>query len=316
MKRSRFLTAVSFGILAGILACTGRLWAQQSSSSDGIPAHLVVTVEPHKGNDAPVIQREDVMVLEGHDRDVITDWTPAQGDHAALELFVLLDDGSGLSLSTQLEDLRKFIENQAPTTKVGVAYMQNGAANVVQELTSDHAQAAKALRLAMGIRGINASPYFSVSDLVKKWPVSTARREVIMATDGADPYYGTGDLQDPYLQAAIDDAARAGILISAIYTPGAGHFGHSYWQTYWGQLYLSELAEKTGGEAYYIGFNGPPVAFAPYLDDAMNRLNHQYLLTFLAKVPKKAGWQQVRLRTEVPKVDLISAGRVYVSPEP
>ena len=80
------------------------------------------------------------------------------------------------------------------------------------------------------------------------------------ATGGRDDlrrnrrYYGTGDLQDPYLEQAIDDAQRAGILVSAIYTPGVGHFAHSYWQTYWGQIYLSQMADKTGGEAYYIGF--------------------------------------------------------------
>jgi hypothetical protein len=79
---------------------------------------------------------------------------------------------------------------------------------------------------------------------------------------------------------------------------------------------LSELADKTGGEAYYIGFTGAPVSFTPYLEDTARRFQHQYLLSFLAKPPKKAGWQQIRLTTEVPNVDLISAGRVWVSPEP
>jgi hypothetical protein len=196
-----------------------------------------------------------------------------------------------------------------------VAYMQNGVAKVAQDLTSDHAQAAKALRLPMGIRGANASPYISLSELIKKWPASAARREVIMASDGIDPYYESADMADPYLEAAIDDAARAGIVVSAIYTPGVGHFGHSYWMTYWGQLYLAKLAEQTGGESYYIGFTGPPVAFAPFLDDAASRLEHQYLLTFLPKPEKKAGWQQVKLRTEVPDVDLVSAGKVWVEAE-
>jgi len=256
-----------------------------------------------------------VLVFEGHDRDKVIDWVPAQGDHAALELFVLLDDGAAETLGTQLDDIRKFIQAQPATTKIGVAYMQNGVARVVQDLTTDHGQAAKALRLPMGMRDANASPYISLSDLIKKWPASEARREIVMATDGIDPYYGSGDMQDPYLDAAIDDATRAGVVVSAIYTPGVGHFGHSYWMTYWGQMYLAKLAENTGGEAYYIGFTGPPVAFAPFLDDVAHRLEHQYWLTFLAKPQKKAGWQQVRLRTEVPDVDLISAGRVYVSPE-
>jgi hypothetical protein len=56
------------------------------------------------------------------------------------------------------------------------------------------------------------------------------------------------------------------------------------------------------------------VAFAPYLEDMANRLTHQYLLTFLARTPKKAGWQTVRLTTEVANVDLVSAGKVWVAP--
>lgn len=253
------------------------------------------------------------MVYEGHDRDTVTEWVPAQGDRAALELFILLDDGSSTSLGSQLEDIRQFINAQPASTKIGVAYMQDGTAHVEQDLTSDHAQAAKALRLPKGIGGINGSPYFSMTDLVKRWPASEARREVLMVSDGIDRYYGTGDLDDPYVTEAVDNAVRAGIVVSAIYTPGVGHFGHSYWQTYWGQIYLSQVADKTGGEAYYIGFTGAPVSFAPYLDDVGHRLTHQYWLTFLAKPPKKAGWQKVRLASEVAHVDLISAGRVYVS---
>ncbi len=253
--------------------------------------------------------------MKGKERDTVTDWVPAQGEHAALELFILLDDGSSESLGTQLQDLRKFISEQPASAKIGIAYMQNGIAKVVQNPTNDHEQATKALRLPMGIRGANGSPYFSLVDLIKRWPASTARREVMMASDGIDQYYGTGDLQDPYLDEAIEQAQRAGILVSAIYTPGVGHFGHSYWQTYWGQLYLAELAEKTGGEAYYIGFNGPPVAFAPYLEDLANRLNHQYFLGFLAKPPKKPGLQPVKLRTEVSNADLVSADRVWVGTE-
>jgi hypothetical protein len=164
----------------------------------------------------------------------------------------------------------------------------------------------------MGIGGVNASPYFSLTDLVKKWPASSDRKEVLMVSDGVDRYYGAGDLANPYLEAAIDDAGKAGIAVSAIYTPGAGHFGHSYWQNYWGQIYLSELADKTGGEAYYIGFTGAPVSFSPYLDQLAQRLSNQYLLSFLAKPGKKAGWRQVRVSTEIQGIDLVSAGRVFV----
>ena len=311
MKRNHFLR---MAVLAFLALIARNAATQQPTPTTGVPVHMVVTVEARKGQEIPIINREDVMVHEGRDRDAVTDWIPATGEHAALELFILLDDGADVTLGTQLDDLRKFINAQSETTIIGVAYMRDGVAQIVQNPTSDHALAAKALRLPLGVRGANGSPYFSLSDLVKRWPATKARRAVIMATDGIDLYYGTGDLQDPYLDEAIDDALRAGITVSAIYTPGVGHYGHSYWQTYWGQTYLSKLADETGGEAYYIGFTGPPVSFTPFLDDVGKRLNRQYLLTFLAKPPKKAGWQKVRLMTEVPNADLVAPRRVWVAP--
>ena len=311
MRKFRFM-----GI--GVLACAvwisaaGTSMAQQAPAAPGVPVRIVVTAEPRHGSTVPVINREDVKVMEGKERDTVTEWIPAQGDNAALELFILIDDGASTTLGSQLEDIRQFINAQPATTKVGVAYMQNGIARVAQDLTADHAQAAKSLRLPMGTGSADASPYFSLSDLVKKWPANNARHSVLMISDGIDHYYGSGDLEDPYLMTSIDDAVRAGTVVSAIYTPGVGHFGHSYWQTYWGQIYLSELADKTGGESYYIGFTGAPVSFSPYLDDLGHRLSHQYLLTFLAKPPKKAGFASVKITTEVQNVDLVSAGRVWV----
>ncbi|MGP0017174.1 MAG: hypothetical protein ACLPHP_01290 [Candidatus Sulfotelmatobacter sp.] len=312
MNRYGFVASAVLGL--AVCMC-GSLSAQQAPADDGIPVHILVTAEPRHGSEVPEVKREDVMVFEGKTRDKVTEWIPAQGDRAGLELFILLDDASSSSLGTQLDDIRKFIAAQPASTKVGVAYMQDGIGRIVQNPTTDHDQAAKALRLPIGMAGINGSPYFSVSDLIKRWPVSTDRREILMVSDGIDPYYGGHDTSDPYLEAAIDDAQRASIVVSAIYTPGAGHFGHSYWQTYWGQLYLAQLTDSTGGESYDIGFAGPPVSFSPYLEDLGRRLTHQYFLTFLAKPPKKAGWQRIKLRSEVSSVDLVTADKVWVSPE-
>jgi hypothetical protein len=313
MRKLHILTIAVVAVVCVFVP--GSALAQQTAAG-GVPVQILVTVEPHHGSSVPVINREDVKVMEGRDRDTVTDWVPAQGDRGALEFYILIDDDSSTIVGSQFDDIRKFINAQPPSTKIGVAYMQNGIARVAQDLTTDHAQAANSLRLPLGPGGANSSPYFALSDLAKKWPASNSvRHEVLMVSDGIDRYYGSGDLEDPYLQSAIDDAVKAGIIVSAIYSPGVGHFGHSYWQTYWGQIYLSEVAEKTGGEAYYIGMTGSPVSFSPYLDDLSHRLEHQYWLTFLAKPPKKAGWQQVRISTEVHDVDLVSAGRVWVSQE-
>ena len=302
------------GLMTLMLAAVvnGTAFAQQAPNANGNPVRMIVTVEPRKGSEVPVVNREDVMVYEGKNRDQVTAWVPAQGDQAGLEFFVLIDDGASSALDTQLRDIKNFISALPPTAKVGVAYMQNGIAQIERNLTSDHDLAAKAVRLPLGYFAASASPYFSLSDLVKRWQPDGNRREVLMVTNGVDPYYGTGDTFDPYLASAIEDSQRAGILVSSIYAPGGGHFGHSYWLNYWGQIYLAKLTEETGGEGYYIGFTGPAPDFSPYLRDATDRLNHQYLLTFLAKPQKKNGLQPVKLRTELHNVDLVSASRVYV----
>jgi hypothetical protein len=277
---------------------------------------MVVTAEARHGMNPAPVDKQDVMVYEGKTRDPVTSWAPAKGDNAALEFFILIDDSANTSLATQFDDIRQFINSQPPTTKVGIAYMANGIAQIAQNPTADHVQAAKSLRLPRGIPGVNASPYFSLTDLIKRWPAGSPRREVLMISDGVDLYYGTGDLQDPYVDEAIEQAQRAGVIVYAIYNPGAGHYARSYWGSYWGQLYLSRVADETGGESYYIGFTGPAVTFVPYLDDIEHRLNNQYLLTFLAKPEKKSGMQRVRIATELPNTELVAASRVYVPATP
>jgi hypothetical protein len=48
------------------------------------------------------------------------------------------------------------------------------------------------------------------------------------------------------------------------------------------------------------------------LEDLTRKLNHQYLLVFLAKPQKKPGLQSVKIRTEVPNAELVAADKVWV----
>jgi hypothetical protein len=308
---------LAFAVTALILFSTNwkNFEARAATSAGTDTTQMTVTAENPRGHNPPAITRDDVMVYEGQVRDKVTDWIPAGGDNAALELFVLIDDSANTTLGSQLEDIRQFINSQPATTRVGVAYMQNGIAQIVQNLTSDHTQAAKALRLPLGMLGVDVSPYFSLEDLIKRWPQSNLRREVVMISDGIDRLWGSGP-DDPYVSSAIEQAQRAGILIYTIYTPELGHYGRSFWRTWWGQIDLSRVAEETGAESYYIGFNAPPVSFAPYLDEISLRLAHQYLLTFEAQPEKKAGMQRMKITTEIPNVELVSADSIYVPAQP
>ncbi|MGE5645282.1 MAG: hypothetical protein ACM336_05760 [Acidobacteriota bacterium] len=284
--------------------------AEQTESASGVPVKMVITVEARHGNDVPRLESGDVMVYQGRDRVKTTGLVPLRGDRAGLQLALLLDESLDAGVGLQFDDLRKFMYAQPPTTAIAVAYMQNGTTRIAQDFTTDHALAAKVLRLPLGSPGVLASPYLALSDMIKRWPDTNVRREAILVSDGIDRLGGRG-LQNTYVDAAIDDARRAGVIVYSIYSPGAGHYGHSFWRINWGQIWLSQIADETGGEAYYLGTQAP-VAFGPYLDNIARRLENQYLLTFLAKPRKKPGFENVKLRTEVPNAELVSADAVWV----
>jgi hypothetical protein len=309
MMRQNIALGLILGLASGTFLTAVR--ANGQSAEPGAPVHMVVSVESRHGGEAPEINREDVVVTQGHDRDRVTEWLPATGEHAGLDLYVLVDDSSSWSVETQLGELRAFIMQQPPSTFVAVGYMHNGTVETVRDLTQDHAGAAQAVRLPFGNSAGAASPYFSLEDLIKRWQPNPARprREIVMITSGID-FYSPGST-DPYLDEAIEQAQRAGIVVYSIYTPGGGHFGHSFWRLNWGQNDLSRVSDETGGEAYDLGVVAVP-SFGPYFDDISQRLGHQYLLTFLGKPEKKAGLQSVKLSTEVPNAELVGADRVYV----
>jgi len=311
MRTRRFVTPM---FLALVLSFVGpRAVAQHAPAGEGVPVSMIVSVEPKHGDEVPMIAREDMMVYQGHDRQPVTNWLPAKGNRAGLALAILIDDGAGFSLSTQLDDIRTFIGQQAPTTLIAVGYMQNGTVTFAHDFTQDHAAAAKSLRLAQGFSGVDGSPYLSISDFIKRWPSNDAvpRREILAITSGIDSVY-MGSFPNPYTDAAVQDAQCRGVLVYSIYTPSAGHFGHSYYRSYWGQNYLSELSEMTGGESYYLLGPQAPVAFAPYLNQLNRQLSNQFLLTFLAKPQKKAEIESIKLTSEIRSVDFVHAQRACV----
>jgi len=133
--------------------------AQEKAPSTTIPVRMTVTVRLlDTDKRMPEVNREDVIVRQGKDRLKVTGWTPARGDRAGLDLFVLIDDASDPSLGSQLDDLRAFINAQAPSTSVGVAYMRNATVEITQNVTTDHSQAAKGLRLPIASSGAYGSP--------------------------------------------------------------------------------------------------------------------------------------------------------------
>jgi hypothetical protein len=245
---------------------------------------------------------------------------PPNGAQVAL----LIDDGLRTSVGRELNSLRAFITALPAGTEVFVGYMQNGRVVPGTDLsgfTADLATAAGSLHLPTGIPGSSASPYFCLSDFVKNWPSNaesltvqqTQRpihkaRFVLMITNGVDPYNGSTSVlnqNSPYVDAAVTDAQRSGVPVYSIFFNDAG-FGRGR-GSFSGQSYLSELAEGTGGVAYYQG-TGNPVSMAPYLKQFQQSIADTYVATFPVDVNKKM--VSVKLATDLPKTKLRGPSQV------
>lgn len=289
--------------------------AQQATTAATVPVRIAVTANVASDRRMPQINPEDVVVKQGKQRLQVTEWIPAQGDRAGLDLFILIDDATSPRLGVSLDELRTFINAQPSTTSVGVGYMRNATVQIVQNLTNDHAAAAKSLRLPLGSAGAYGSPYLSVIDLMKRWPQTQNRREVVMVTDGIDRARGgprwRGLSNNFDVDSASAVAMRTGAIIHTIYAPGSGRLHRNYWEATNGQMNMARLSDITGGESFYLALQSP-VSFKPYLDDLQKVLDNRYWLSFSAKPGAKPGLQYVTLSTEVAGVEFSAPDAVWV----
>jgi len=277
-----------------------------------IPAQMVVTVSAASQSEQPPhLDAADLTVLEDKVATPIIGIEHLPGDLADLQLFILMDDSTrSSSLGIQLPELKSFVEALPPAAQVAVGYMRNGTVALTQSFTTDRQKALVAMRLPQAEPGVNGSPYFVLSDLVKHWPSKqpAVRREVLMLTDGVDRYYTAAIMDDPYVDAAIHDAQKNGVIVYSIYLRGAGLYGRGAWATNIAQSRLIQVSEETGGYAYFEEFTDP-VTISPFLNDLQNRLDNQYEVTIAAN---EKGFQAVKVRTEVPGVKIDGPRHVFV----
>jgi hypothetical protein len=298
-------------VLAAIFTSSVALHGQENAAT--VPVRMIVTVNVAPDKGAPEIKQEDLVVKVNRKRVPVTEWVPAQGDRAGLDLFILIDDACDTSLGSQLNDLRSFVSGQPSTTSVGVGYMRNATVQIAQNFTQDHEEAAKAIRLPTGFVGAFGSPYLSLIDLLKRWPEHpNNRRAVIMVSDGIDRARRERNaLVNPDVDRANDMAMRTGTMVHTIYFPGVGHWHRNFFEANNGAMALGKVSDVTGGESFFLGLPAP-VSFQPYLETVQRILNNQYWLRFSANPGKSAGLQNVRIDTEVAGVDLSYSNAVWV----
>lgn len=302
-----------FGTALLALECLGPPLRAATLNLAERPTQLVITALPAQGGGAvEALTPSSLAVTQGDTQAQVVSVQPLTGETADLQLFVLLDDSSRSSaLGLHFSELRKFFEALPPTTQIAVGYMRNGTFITVEPFTSKHAAAANSLRLPLDAPGINGNPYFALSSLVKHWPSTeqVTRRAVLMLTDGVDRYFGTPSIDDPYVDTAIRDAAKQEIAVYSIYLRGAGRYGRGLYTTDFAQSRLLQVAEQTGGYAYFEGLTNP-VTVAPFLSDLQLRLASQYRITVTGL--QGTGLQSINVRSVVPDIKVTAPERVYL----
>jgi len=292
------------------------LAAQAFSQSEKPVGHgrAVVTILSKQHGEVPAeVSAKDVSIKVNGKPTAVTSWAPLRGPDARLELVLLIDSSARESLGSQFSDITHFINGLAPNTKAAIAYMMNGRAVFAGPLTADHAEVLRALHLPGGTPGSSASPYFCLSDLAKNWPSGDrrARREVVMVTDGVDNYERRLDLDDPYVQAAIDESVRAGLVVYSIYWLNQGLADNTRYANNAGQSLLIEVTDATGGKNLWQGI-GNPVSFQPFLEELARRLENQYELDFSADLNRKPAAEALQIKVGGSAVQVTAPKQVFV----
>ena len=302
-------------LLAGLLLLSFTLFTARTSSAEPqagvakVPITTVVSVLGPNYSAPPAVGKSDVVVRTGKVREDIVGWDAAQGDKSALELAILIDDGT--NIGNQLDDLRKFIRAQSKATSVGLFYASSGLTQAVSPFSTDHDAVAQKLRITLGQFRISTSIYLAIMDLMSKWRPSGARREILVIADGIDRF--RGDPYSPDVILTIQRAQKAGIMIHTLYARDSDRAGRNSFRAGYGQSNLAQMTDETGGESFFQGFD-TPISFTPFLDQLDMVLHNQYFLTFttLSSTKKNGEYRNFRVSTEQQNVEISGARHVWV----
>ena len=295
--------------LALVLSGAGN-YVAQAQQEGPVPTSATFSVESKAA--AELDPAKVKVAVNGRDTEVTS---LARVAPKSIQLAILIDDGLRSSFGLQIRDMQSFIRELPPGVQVFVGYMQNGrVVGTERGFSTDHAEVAQQIRVPQSVAGISASPYFCLSDFVKRWPSEQrGTRVVLMLTNGVDPYNGSIsplNQDSPYVRASQEDAIRAGAAVYAIpyhergLPGGVGSFS--------GQSYLQQVADATGGRLLYQGsFN--PVTIKPYLSKMLADLRESYTAVFPvdATHEKDGTLKQLKITTSQPGIKLHAPDAVH-----
>jgi len=286
-------------------------------AAPAVPAQgqAIVTVLPKNNSDSlPDVPQQNLRLKINGKEATVSGWERVRGENSPVELVILMDSSARTSIGSQFNEIEGFVKEMPAHAKITIGYMDNGRTTLSGPFSSDSAQILNGLHLPIGTAGQNGSPYFCLSDLAKHWPSQdrAARREVLMITDGVDYYNLRYDPEDPYVKAAIEDSAKAGLVVYSVYWVNQGRIDRTWYESNAGQNLLQEVTQATGGNSYWEG-TGNPVSFDPYFKDLRQRFEHQYRLNFSASVKGKPEVDRMDLKLDGISAKVSAPQQVLVS---
>src|SRR5271156_498343 len=116
--KSRIISMFCAAVTIAAATMTAAPSNAQEKGATAVPVTMTVTASVPSDKRMPDLSQEDIAVTQGKQRLNVTEWVPAQGDHAGLELFILIDDSSNPGLAIHLDELKTFINAQPSTTLI------------------------------------------------------------------------------------------------------------------------------------------------------------------------------------------------------
>jgi hypothetical protein len=292
-----------------LLSTAGSAAPAPQAGVSNVPVITVVTVLGPNYSAPPALGKADVVVHTGQRREDVIAWDAAQGEKSGLDLAIVIDDL--VNINSQLDDIRKFINEQSKDTTVGLFYAQNGITQAVAPFNADHGAVAAKVRITVGWSGTSTSIYLALMDVMKKFPSDNARHEILLIADGIDRF--RGDPASPDVAETIEKAQKAGIMIHTLYARGNDREGRNLFRINYGQANLAQMTDETGGESFFQGLN-TPVSFGPFLDQLDMVLHNQYYLTFTTPRSAKKGGELrgFHVTTEQRNVEISQAREIWV----
>lgn len=94
------------------------LSAQEKAAPGAAQVHVVITdIALRSDGELPRLGQDEVKVKQGKAFLQVTQLTPAQGDNAALQLMILVDDTLDPQVGGNLNELREFIKAQPSSAR-------------------------------------------------------------------------------------------------------------------------------------------------------------------------------------------------------